>query len=127
MIKAGRSLGQSLKPPIAIELIGDVGAGKTTLTKGIAKTLGVKEPITSPSFTINKTYAGDKYTLSHYDFYRLADPGIMADELAEAANDKNTITIIEWADTVQSILPKNHLKVTITTNKDGSRTLQISP
>ena len=69
--------------PHIIELVGDVGAGKTTFVRGLAKGLGIEDPITSPSFTISKSYALPKNQgyLIHYDFYRLPDPGIMLEDL----------------------------------------------
>ena len=108
MLEYGRTLGAKLQAPAVLELLGDVGAGKTTLVRGIAQGLGVKEAITSPSFTISKEYLGTNYRLVHYDFYRLADPGIMFEDLAEAINDPNAITIIEWGDSIQNVLPKQH-------------------
>lgn len=108
MLEYGRTLGAKLQAPAVLELLGDVGAGKTTLVRGIAQGLGVKEAITSPSFTISKEYLGANYRLVHYDFYRLADPGIMSEDLAEAINDPNAITIIEWGDSIQDALPKQH-------------------
>ena len=108
-----------------IELIGDVGVGKTTLVRGIAKGLEIKEPITSPSFTISKAYAcPDGRTLIHYDFYRLNDPGLMAEDLEENLKDENNIVIIEWSDSVKDILPKNHIIINIKYNDDGSRELE---
>lgn len=125
LISFGQEIGKKLAAPAVIELIGDVGIGKTTLTRGIAQGLGIKEPISSPSFTISKHYAFAKnnheYNLVHYDFYRLPDPGLMAEDLAESLSDKNTITIIEWADTVANLLPENHRTIIITINDDGSR------
>ena len=129
LISFGEQFGKDIKIPAVIELVGDVGSGKTTLTRGIAKGLGVKEPISSPSFTISKHYAFAKdnheYNLVHYDFYRLPNPGLMAEDLSESLSDKNTITIIEWADTVADILPKNHTTIRITLDDDGSRNLEI--
>lgn len=125
LISFGQEIGKKLSAPAVIELIGDVGSGKTTLTRGIAAGLGVKEPVTSPSFTISKRYAFTKndheMNLVHYDFYRLPDPGLMAEDLSESLNDDNTITIIEWANTVANILPKNRITIKITLNDDGSR------
>lgn len=129
LISFGQKIGEKLDAPAVIELVGDVGSGKTTLTRGIAKGLGVKEPISSPSFTISKHYAYAKnkheYNLVHYDFYRLPDPGLMAEDLAESLSDQNTITVIEWADTVADILPKNHITIRISLNDDGSRSIEI--
>lgn len=129
LISFGQKLGEKLDAPAVIELIGDVGSGKTTLTRGIARGLGVKEPISSPSFTISKHYAYAKnkheYNLVHYDFYRLPDPGLMAEDLAESLSDQNTITVIEWADTVANLLPEKRLTIKISLNDDGSRSVEM--
>ena len=110
-----------------IELVGDVGAGKTTFVRGLAKGLGIKEPITSPSFTISKSYAcPDGKTLVHYDFYRLNDPGIMSEDLSENIKNPNCVVIIEWSDSVQNILPKDHTIINITYNDDNSREVTVS-
>lgn len=110
-----------------IELVGDVGTGKTTFTRGLAKGLGVKEEITSPSFTISKSYAcKNGKTLVHYDFYRLNDPGLMSEDLSENINNPNNIVVIEWSDTIKDLLPKNHTTITINYNDDNSREIKIS-
>ena len=97
-----------------IELIGDVGAGKTTFVRGLAKGLGIKEPITSPSFTISKTYAlKNGGSLIHYDFYRLSDPGLMADDLQENLSNPKNIIVIEWGESVKDLLPENHTTIEI--------------
>ena len=115
-----------LDKPIVFELIGDVGAGKTTLVKGLAIALGVSEPITSPSFTISKSYAcKDGKTLTHYDFYRLDDPGIMIEDLEEKLADDNQIIVIEWGGSVKNILPENHTTITINYNDDNTREVTI--
>ena len=122
MLEFGKSFASQLSDAHVIELIGDVGAGKTTFVRGLAEGLGIKEPVTSPSFTISKSYAipGGK-TLVHYDFYRLPDPGLMAEDLEENLNDENSIVIVEWADSVSSLLPENHIKLEIKYNDDGTR------
>ena len=123
MLEYGKKLGTSLKAPSVLELLGDVGAGKTTLVRGIAQGLGIKEDVTSPSFTISKEYQGQKYRLVHYDFYRLGDPGIMSEDLAEAIADQNAITIIEWGNTVQNLLPKEHKIIEIKYVDENTREL----
>ena len=133
LISYGEQLGNDLRrqlkqndSPIVIELIGDVGAGKTTFTGSIAKGLGVKSPVTSPSFTISKQYTfpidnNTSGTLVHYDFYRLDDPGIMVEDFAESISQKHTRTIIEWGQSVQNLLPEDHISYTICINDDNSR------
>lgn len=118
----GRQLAELIRGGEVIEMIGDVGAGKTTLTKGIGAGLGITEPIQSPTYTISRTYdTPGGLVLAHYDFYRLHDAGIMADELREVASDTQTITIIEWAEVVAGVLPKDRLTITITARSVDER------
>ena len=121
MIEFGEKIASSISVPCVIELIGDVGTGKTTITKGIAKGLGVSEEITSPSFMISKQYAFKEGKLVHYDFYRLSEPGIMSEDLIENINDERTVTVVEWADSVSDLLPEGHKKFIIKLLDDGSR------
>ncbi|HMH70397.1 MAG TPA: tRNA (adenosine(37)-N6)-threonylcarbamoyltransferase complex ATPase subunit type 1 TsaE [Candidatus Saccharimonadales bacterium] len=122
----GATLGSFLKGGDIIELVGDVGAGKTTLTKGIATGMGVDEDVQSPSFTISRLYEAERgLQLAHYDFYRLHDAGIMADELHETLHDQNTVTIIEWAEIVAGVLPADNLKITITSPEETVRRLEL--
>lgn len=112
--------------PSVIELIGDVGAGKTTFVRGLAKELGIEESVTSPSFTISKSYAcPDGRTLVHYDFYRLNDPGLMVEDLEENLKNPDNIVVIEWSDSIKDFLPENHTIINIKYNDDGSRELEI--
>ena len=122
MVSFGKKIAEALCAPVTLELIGDVGAGKTTLVKGIAQGLGVDEEVSSPSFTLSKTYKmRDGGMLRHYDFYRLVDPGIMSEELYESVNDEDTITIVEWGESVSGVLPKSRMKISIIYLDDGSR------
>ncbi len=120
MLDFGENFAKTLKFPAVIELLGDVGAGKTTFTRGLAKGLGIKEPITSPSFTISKVYAlPSGGNLVHYDFYRLPDPGLMADDLSENLANQNNVVVIEWGESVAELLPENHYKIEIRYAGDG--------
>ena len=125
MLKFGKSFGENLRAPIVIELVGDVGAGKTTFVRGLAEGLGVKESVTSPSFTISKSYAFPGGTLVHYDFYRLPDPGLMSEDLAESIADPTAIVIVEWADSVENLLPANRTRIEINYTDDGSREIKL--
>ena len=123
----GARLGALLRGGEIIELIGDVGAGKTTLTKGIATGLGVEEDVQSPTFTISRVYDTSKnIQLAHYDFYRLSDAGIMADELHETVNNSATITIIEWAEIVSGVLPADRLTIHIISPTEMARHITIN-
>lgn len=106
--------------PHVIELVGDVGTGKTTFTRGLAKGLGISSEVTSPSFTISKSYAlPNGKTLVHYDFYRLTDPGLMVDDLAENLSDNSKIIVIEWGESVANLLPENHTIINIQYTDSG--------
>jgi tRNA threonylcarbamoyladenosine biosynthesis protein TsaE len=127
MTDFGARLGVALLGGEVIELIGDVGAGKTTLAKGIAAGLGVSEDVQSPSFTISRVYdARDELHMAHYDFYRLNDPGIMSDELQETIADDKTVTIIEWSGIVEGVLPADRLTIRIVPSSETDRQLSIS-
>ena len=121
-----QNVGESLRGGEVFELIGDIGAGKTTFTKGLALGLGIDDDVQSPSFTISRVYdARDGLQLAHYDFYRLDDPGIMAAEVQEAAHDHTTVTVVEWADVIEGVLPENRIRVRIAAPTDHTRTLEI--
>lgn len=123
----GENLGRLLIGGEMIELIGDVGAGKTTFTKGLAKGLMIDEDVQSPSFTISRVYdARDNLRLAHYDFYRLDDAGIMTHELAEAIDDASTVTVVEWADAAKSVLPSERLQIHIISPSVTDRTMELT-
>ncbi len=125
-LKLGARIGALLRGGEVIELVGDIGAGKTTFTRGIAKGLGIDDDIQSPTFTLNRVYsAHDDLRLSHYDFYRLNDAGIMAAELEEAVHDEQNITVIEWGDVAAGVLPDDRLTITITSPSEKARRFDV--
>ncbi len=122
MLELGRELAKKIKAPIVIELVGDVGAGKTTLVRGLAEGLGIKEEVTSPSFVISKTYAlPGGGNLVHYDFYRLPDAGLMAEDLAENLQNLKNIVVVEWGGSVAELLPNEKKRIEIKYNDEGGR------
>ena len=127
MKQLGRTIGVRLIGGEVIELIGDVGAGKTTLTKGLAEGLGISEPIQSPTFTISRVYtARDNLFLYHYDFYRLSEVGIMAEDVNEALSNDQAVTVIEWSGMVSEALPADRLQIYIyMANQEDVREVQI--
>ena len=124
----GAEIGATLKGGEVFELIGDVGAGKTTFVKGLARGLKITDDVQSPSFTINRNYAGrDGLVLNHYDFYRLTDAGIMAMEIAESLTLPKNITVVEWGESVRDILPPERItRVKITYLPDEGREVEIT-
>ncbi len=109
-IELGNRLGRVLKPNMLITLSGDLGAGKTTFTKGIGQGLEIKKIINSPTFTILKQYSG-RLKLSHFDVYRLEGQD---DDLGfEEIFDSDDICVVEWANYIEEILPVQRLEVII--------------
>lgn len=126
MVAVGRSMGEFLRGGEMIELVGDVGAGKTTFVKGLALGLGIDEDVQSPSFTISRVYdARGGLQLAHYDFYRLHDPGIMADELREMIDDAHTIVVVEWADIASGVLPTDRLTIHFSPLSETTRHIEL--
>lgn len=110
--RLGEALGHHLKGGEVIELRADLGGGKTTFTRGLARGLGSPDTVSSPTFTLSKIYKGDGgLKIHHFDFYRLNEPGVVADQLAESLNDEVVITIVEWSDIVSNVLPKDRLQL----------------
>lgn len=115
----GERLGGMLFPGALITLSGDLGAGKTTLTKSIGKALGVKKVINSPTFTILKSYKG-RLPLYHIDAYRLE--GISQDLGFEEVFDADGVCVIEWPHYIESQLPKERLEIEILRSGEEERT-----
>jgi tRNA threonylcarbamoyladenosine biosynthesis protein TsaE len=124
-LRFAEALGAKLKGGEMIELVGDMGSGKTTFTKGLAKGAGVKDDVTSPTFTVQQRYKG-RVDICHYDFYRLPEGGILSHELHETLGDKQVVTVIEWAETIRDVLPEERIKVHFTATGDHSRRLDIA-
>lgn len=118
-------MAQNLRGGELIELVSDLGGGKTTFTRGLAAGLGSKDQVGSPTFTISREYHGGRLTVHHFDFYRLAEPGIIADELAEIAEDKQAVVVVEWPAIVQHVLPEKRLTLTLHALTESSRRLEV--
>ena len=108
----GEKLGNLLKPGDIISLMGDLGAGKTTLTKSIGKGLGVEDYITSPTFTLINEYKG-RIWLYHFDVYRLENVTDLEDLGFEEYFYSNGVSIIEWGDKIEEIFPKEIINIKI--------------
>lgn len=123
----GEVLGTWLQPGDVVLLHGDLGAGKTTLTKGIARALGVQDTVSSPSFALVNEYVLPYLTLYHLDLYRLDDP----DELesigfTDLTSSDDAIAIVEWPERAGGLLPGRYLLVEVVYTGEGRRTLRIS-
>ena len=107
----GEQLGMHAQANMVFLLSGDLGAGKTTLTQGIAKGLGIKKNVTSPTFTIQKLYRGGRLELNHIDAYRLE--GLTQDLGLEEYMNDGGLTVIEWAQFAPQLIPQQHLSIAI--------------
>ncbi|MBD1372290.1 tRNA (adenosine(37)-N6)-threonylcarbamoyltransferase complex ATPase subunit type 1 TsaE [Hazenella sp. IB182357] len=121
-IDLGKKLAKQLKQQDVIALEGDLGAGKTTLTKSIARELGILEEVDSPTFTIVKEYRG-KLPFYHMDVYRLSGPEAEID--LEEYFYGNGICIVEWASRIEEILPPHTVWIELKVEPSGTRRLSI--
>lgn len=119
-------MGKKLRGGEVIELVSDLGGGKTTFVRGLAAGMGSKDRVSSPSFTLNNQYRAGRLTLYHFDFHRIDDPGIMREELGEILADPDSIVVIEWADIVKAILPPDRLTITIISSGENERQLSFN-
>lgn len=109
----GEKIGQEAKPGEVYTLIGDLGVGKTVLTQGIARGLGITEPICSPTFTIVQVYEEGRLPFYHFDVYRIGDIEEMEEIGYEDCFYGEGVTMIEWANLIEDILPKHYRQITI--------------
>lgn len=117
-------LSQLLKAQHTITLEGDLGAGKTTFTQALAKGLGIKRTVNSPTFTIMKQYEG-RLPLNHLDVYRLADS---AEDLGwDEIFYGDAVTVVEWAHLIEEDLPAERLAIEITRIDDSARKFVFKP
>lgn len=114
----GMKLGQEAKAGDVFTLIGDLGVGKTVFTKGIGAGLGIVEDISSPTFTIIQQYDDGRIPLYHFDVYRIGDVEEMFELGYEDYFYGNGLTLIEWANLIEEILPTRRKEITIEKNLD---------
>ena len=107
----GKQLGERAEPGTVICLDGDLGTGKTVIAKGIAAGLGVKEPVSSPTFTVIKEYTEGRLPFYHFDVYRIEDPLEMDEIGYEDYFYGNGVTVIEWSDMIKELIPEKAMKI----------------
>jgi tRNA threonylcarbamoyladenosine biosynthesis protein TsaE len=123
----GLEIAEALEPGDVVALIGDLGTGKTALTKYIAEGLGITEEINSPTFTIVKEYRSGRLPLYHFDVYRVVDPEVLFEIGAEEYFYAGGVSIVEWADMVAEILPEETICIFIEYGeKEGERIYQCT-
>ena len=124
-IELAQNIESEMFPNMVICLIGDLGSGKTVFAKAFAKALGINDNITSPTFNIIKEYDGGEMKMFHMDVYRLSD--IKQDLGIEEYFTKRGVCIIEWADLIEDILPKNRLDIKFKMIDENTRQIVITP
>ncbi len=123
----GLDLGKSLAQGDVVALIGDLGTGKTALTKYIAQGLGIRELITSPTFTIVQEYYSGRLPLYHFDVYRIGDPEEMFELGYEEYFYGKGVCVIEWANLVEALLPEHTKTIEIQYGQqEGERIFQCT-
>lgn len=115
---------KSLVPGDIICMYGDLGAGKTAFTQGLADGLGIGGYVNSPTFTIVNIYKGD-ITLNHFDAYRIGDADEMLDIGFDEMISSDAVSVIEWAELIEDIIPKKRYNITILRTGDFSRDITI--
>jgi tRNA threonylcarbamoyladenosine biosynthesis protein TsaE len=119
-------IGSKLRGGEVVELVSDLGGGKTTFTRGLVRGTGSLDRVGSPTFTLSREYTAPKFKIIHFDFYRLDEGGIVADELAEFIGDPAYVIVVEWGDVVQDVLPESRLNVKFEQTGDEERTIIAS-
>ena len=109
----GKKIGEAAQPGQVYTLIGDLGAGKTVLTQGVAAGLGISEPVNSPTFTILQIYDEGRMPFYHFDVYRIGDVEEMEEIGYEDCFFGNGLCLIEWADLIREILPDHYWEIRI--------------
>ena len=122
----GERVGAAVRGGEVIELVSDLGGGKTTFVRGLARGFGSTAHVSSPTFTISQEYKAGGRMLYHFDFYRLHEAGIMADELSEAAHDPSAVVVVEWGDIVADVLPADRITITIRAVTEHEREFIVS-
>jgi tRNA threonylcarbamoyladenosine biosynthesis protein TsaE len=125
-LRLAEAIGRKLRGGEVIELVSDLGGGKTTFVRGVASGMGSHDTVRSPSFTLSNEYRADKLTLYHFDFYRLHEPGIMRDELAEILTDPQAVVAVEWGEIVEDVLPQHRITVALKASGDTVREITIN-
>ena len=125
-IAFGQALGSQLQRGDVLGLYGELGAGKTALVKGLALGLGIEQDVTSPTFTLIHEYVGGRLPLFHIDLYRLDSIGQSLAIGVEDYLDPAGITVIEWAEKIDTLLPEDTIQIHIECLGETRRRIQIA-
>lgn len=118
-------IGARLRGGEVIELVSDLGGGKTTFTRGLASGADSTDVVSSPTFTVSKVYKTPKFEIHHFDFYRLGDAGLIEHEVHDLLDDPTIVLVVEWGGVVEHVLPENRVTITLTRTGDELRSIVI--
>lgn len=124
-IEIAKKISRNLKGGEFIELLADVGGGKTTFVRGLASGAGSKSHVSSPTFTISKLYKSPEFDIMHFDFYRLSEAGLVAQEAEEAILDDKIVVVVEWSEAIEHVLPDERLIIRIEYQENDNRLLKL--
>ena len=122
----GEKLAKLLRPGTVLAYLGDLGAGKTAFTRGLARGLGCRETVTSPTYTIVNEYLGGRLPLFHFDMYRLASSDDLWDIGWEDYLDRGGVCAVEWSEKVADAMPAGTVYVTIERSAEGENARVIT-
>lgn len=122
-LELGRRIAQILEPGLLIALHGDLGAGKTTLARGVLRGLGYDGRVKSPTYTLVELYELSRLHLYHFDFYRFNDPRELGDAGFREAFNGNAVCIVEWPERAVDILPAPDLDIRLIEERGGRKVL----
>ena len=117
----GARLAAALRPGMVVYLQGDLGAGKTTLVRGILRALGYEGRVKSPTYTLVESYVLSKYTLQHYDLYRMIDPREWLDAGFRDDCNATTLCLVEWPEKAAGLMPPPDVRVQLSISGDGRK------
>lgn len=118
-------IGQRLRGGETIELVSDIGGGKTTFVHGLARGIGSTDAVASPTFTLSRIYSSDSISIHHFDLYRVDDTQLLQHELRELRDDPHTAIVIEWAQAVDQVLPERRITIHFTPVSEAERRIHI--
>jgi len=121
----GRTLGRRLRGLDVVCLYGNLGAGKTTLTKGLAEAMGFKGRVTSPTFGLAREYRGKRWSIFHVDLYRVSSKETGDIGLEEFVSDPRAVCVVEWPEAGLAYMPADRLELRLATRRDGGRTIKL--
>ena len=124
-LSIGKDFAKTLQGGDIVLLDGDLGAGKTHFTKGVALGLNVDGIVTSPTFTLHNIYQGEKLILNHFDFYRIERVEEAFDMGYEEYFYSDALCLVEWPEKIEELLPDDVMTITITIDSDSARTFEI--